>query len=136
MKDGSALNLGIGLCVAILLSLAMLQCIGTEYTLDYIKFETDVVQVNFSEPMDTMGLFDPVNYYIQTGPDFDRIPEVIEVYQVLRPDSIPTDSITFVYVICDTHTTGEQYVISVTGVFDWAGNRINMEKNYKVYSNE
>jgi len=94
----------------------------------------DVIKLEFSEPMDSAGLFNKDKYFVQSGPSYDQLPIVLEVMWILKPTELPIDSLVYVYVFTEKHIQETEYVIGVTGVTDLAGNVINMGKNYSIYN--
>ncbi len=131
----------IGMIVTFLLCMAMFQCVGTNGTgsvKDPLAEEYSVVRLGFSEPMDTVGLFDISNYHIYNDPRlYDSLLMgpvwQVEVQHIYKPEDIPWDSLTYVYVRTEEQTKVGRYKILVENVFDTAGNEINMSKNYWIY---
>ena len=93
----------------------------------------DIVIVDYSEPMDSAGLFEPENYEIKKFMLSSVDVYVPEVTSVLKPAELPYDSLVYVYCVTGEHNTGA-YFIRVTNVYDLAGNEINAVKNYARYS--
>ena len=131
------LNIGLAISITLLLTFGFLNsCLRGGDQLQYHEFEHDIVKLKFSEPMDTVGLFDINNYLVQHDPNFDGMPNrKLEVYEITT--DLPLDSIVYVYVWTEKHpypTTTNYYVIGVTDVTDLAGNMIHIEKNYAIYA--
>jgi hypothetical protein len=92
----------------------------------------DLIVLEFSEPMDTINLFNAENYFITCLEPYSNLNADPEIKSILKPIELPYDELIYIYLVTDEHLDGE-YKLEIFNVFDLAGNPINIEFNFAFY---